>query len=295
MQMNKNQIFFAENGLTSTSANHIANLAKEYGTRLSSQVNNFQFYDTGIALIGTEDYHKIKTGVTDAEVAKFPEILDKVIEANSLIAWLREAIKARENLLKEVEQMGIDEYAEIKGVELPKRPERSLRLTSDDIVAKMSVKERNRYFLLQTRAAKIGKFIHPDGKFSEQRAELQKKRCAEFMVKGEGRDTLIYKYEPTCSDEVVEKVFFQLQKAHREAQAELNGILHKIDEEERSAALASDREYAIALDQYNRRMEEIQSDFQIWKECEAKRIADLRIIIPNDLKGIYETINSLGK
>ena len=293
--MNKNEIFFAENGLTSTSANHIANLAKEYGTRLTAQVDNFQFYNTSVALIGTEDYHQIKAGVTENEVAKFPEILDKVIEANSLIAWLREAIKARETMLKEVEQMSVEEYAEIGGVELPKRPEKGQRLTNDDIVAQMSIKERNRYFSLQTRAAKIGQFIHPDGKLSAQRTELQKKLHARFMVKGEGRDTLLYQYEPTCSEEVVEQVFFQLQKAHREAQAELNGILHKIVEEKRSAALAIDREYAIALDQYNRRMEEIQSDFQMWKECEAKRIADLRIIIPNDLKGIYEIINSLGK
>lgn len=53
--MEKDLIFFKKEGeegvaLTSTSANHIANLAKEYIQGVEMQLNNISFYNTEIAL-----------------------------------------------------------------------------------------------------------------------------------------------------------------------------------------------------------------------------------------------------
>ena len=36
--MDKNIVFFGESGLTSTSANHVANLAKEYAQKQESKI-----------------------------------------------------------------------------------------------------------------------------------------------------------------------------------------------------------------------------------------------------------------
>lgn len=293
--MNKNEIFFAENGLTSTSANHIANLAKEYGTRLGNEITNFQFYDTGVALIGTEDYHKIESGLDDNAVKALPEIVSKAAMVDGLIAWLREAIKARQNMMTELEGMDVEEYAKIKGIELPERPTYRTPITEDDAIAQLNIKERNRIYTLRAKVAKIGKFIHPEGAYSIKRKLFQKKLNSQYDVKGDGRDTLIYQYIPSCSSEAVEDVFFQLQKAHREAQAELNGIMHNITEKVREDKACAIKEYNLAYSKYSEEIQQIGNDFQLYKEQEAKRIADMRILIPNDLREIYELVNSLGK
>ena len=36
-----NKVFFAKEGLTATSANHVANIAKEYAQRIATQANSF--------------------------------------------------------------------------------------------------------------------------------------------------------------------------------------------------------------------------------------------------------------
>lgn len=293
--MNKNEIFFAENGLTSTSANHIANLAKEYGTRLNGQMTNFQFYNTQVALIGTEDYHQIESGLDDSAVQGLPDIVNKASMLNGLIAWLREAIKAKQNMLTDLERMDVEEYATIVGIDLPERPEQRKPITEDDAIAQLNIKERNRIYTLRAITAKIGQFIHPDGDYSRERKKLQKILSSQFEVKGDGRDTLLFQHTSSCSTDVVEDVFFQLQKQHREAQAELNGILHNIAEKVREDKLSAVREYNIAYSRYSEAIQKIGNDFQLYKEQEAKRIADLRILIPNDLREIYELVNSLGK
>lgn len=48
-----NKVFFGENGLTSTSANHIANLAKEFISTNENYLNNISFVNCAIGLIGT--------------------------------------------------------------------------------------------------------------------------------------------------------------------------------------------------------------------------------------------------
>lgn len=90
-------------------------------------------------------------------------------------------------------------------------------------------------------------------------------------------------------------MFFALQRVHRETQAELNGILHDIDEKIRTENQIAESEYYQALSAYQVEMEKYQSRFKYDKAEILKRIAALKIIIPNDLKGIYETVNKLGK
>ena len=46
--------FFAAAGLTSTSANHIANLAKEYVQAQSQELENVEFYNSFLTIIGSD-------------------------------------------------------------------------------------------------------------------------------------------------------------------------------------------------------------------------------------------------
>jgi hypothetical protein len=69
-----------------------------------------------------------------------------------LIAWLRESIKAKERLIKEAENTSYEDY----GLEVPERPERAEYITEDDVIGMWSIKQRNRYYYLDTLCATIG-------------------------------------------------------------------------------------------------------------------------------------------
>ena len=291
----KQSVFFTENGLTSTSANHIANLAKEYVQDEEMQLNSIRLVNCSVSVIGSSEKTQICKGVEDNWFSFFTENVVCVYEAKSLIAWLREAIKAKEQMLKDIDDMDIEEWANENGVTLPERPVKRCVPSKEERIANLDIKERNRIYKLETEAAVIGKCIHPNGKFSEARKELHDRLNTPIEIKGEGRDALVYTYEPSCDFNTVDNTFFELQKWHREAQAELNGILFKIDEQVRNDEIAANAEYVESRKAYEREYDTIRTQFKLWKEQECKKVSSLKIAIPNELAKIYERVNKLGK
>lgn len=288
--MSMNNVFFGNSGLTSTSANHVANLAKEYVQQIECELNSISLVNCQVQLIGSGERNILQTGWNDVTLQSVEGMVLSISEAKSLIAWLREAIKARDKMLSHLTNLEIHEW-----VELPDMPKRRKPITKDDVIAGFSVKKRNRMFELETKAAAIGKYIHPDGPFANARKEFMRRQNKKNDVKGEGRDTLLYHYSPSCSERLLEETFFKLQKIHRECQAELNGILHEIEEITKADEIASNAEYATALQERNLKIEELHTQFKEYVLQESRRIRDLKIIIPNDLKEIYDIVNSLGK
>lgn len=293
---NPNLIFFGDTGLTAASANHIANLAKEYVQDIESKLNNFQLYRSSVALIGTQEQNVLSEGVNDSFLNAVASQLSEIANANGLIAWLREAIKAKTVLLKNVESMNIEEWSKIEQVAMPEAPVLRKSMTREQALANCDIKVRNHIYSLEAKAAVYGKFIHPDGKFAEARKEFLKKQESRHSVQENGRDTLIYTYEPTCSSEKVEEVFFDLQKKHRSVQAELNGLNYSLDEAVRSDKIAAIKEYNVAYSEYSLVIKELENRFEEYKVKEAERVANLyKIQIPHELKSIYEKVSSLGK
>ena len=291
----KQNVFFAENGLTSTSANHVANLAKEFVQDEETQMNSIRFVNCYVSVIGSSEKTQVCKGVSDDWLGFFNDNVTSVYEAKSLIAWLREAIKAKEEMLKDVESMEIEQWAENNDVTLPVRPSRRDVPTRDKVIASLDIKERTRIYRLETEAAVIGKCIHPDGRFSKSRKEMHDRLSTPIDIKGDGRDALVYSYELSCDYDAVDGMFFKLQKWHRESQAELNSILHKIDEQVRNEEIAAETEYLEARKSYERAYNTICTQFIIWKKQEVARVSSLKIAIPNELMKIYERVNKLGK
>ena len=313
--MKQNEIYFGEVGLTSTSANHIANLCKEQYLSTEQLLSNVRFYNEDIAIIG-EQPTRLKQGWNDILLSGAIELLDDMTNYKSLIAWLREGIKAKEALLKEAKSIELDEWAEQQGIAIPERPTdspkqpvRESKKTRDDILAIMTVKERNRILYLETLVAVYGKYIHVDGEFSTARKLFEKHMNEPNKVEGSGRDTIIHSFTSSVEREEIDEMFFTLQNLHREAQAELNGIYYRIDKEIEDDGIRIDVEYSAKyslfqeeLMQWNAKSIEWQAQISTltaqmeeWRSKEVQRISQLKIIIPNDLKETYEKINSLGK
>ena len=293
--MEKDKIFFGTEGLTTTSANHIANLAKEAYQSLESKLNSAVFYTTEIGILGSSASNTLKEGIEQEFLDELEGNLMQIASYKSLIAWLREAIKAKERLISEAQKLTDVEVAKILNITLPDMPVRYPRLNEDEVVATWGIKQRNRYYYLDTVCSTIGKYIHPNTGFSNAKEDLIKILSERHKAQGNGRDTIIYSYTPTVRLKDVEHTFFALQEKYRGYQAELNSMKHQIEvaiqDDEREKTLKEEDE----TKQYKVECNAIFPQLSKYKNDTIKAMQSLKIVIPDSLKGIYSTISEMGK
>ena len=80
--------------LTRTSANHLANMAKEAYQQEETTLTNISFVSTSIELLDSTCVKVIKKGKTLGDLLKFKDSLTKISKYKYLIAYLRESIKS---------------------------------------------------------------------------------------------------------------------------------------------------------------------------------------------------------
>ena len=282
------QQFFGDKGLTSTSANYIANLAKEAYEKLEAKLNTTSFIRETITVIGSTAETNVKFAQAGL-VTSAPNILKEICEYKSLIAWLREAIKEKENLFRENRLWTSDALAE----HMKNRPQCKADLTEQDVIDSWTIKEQEEYLFLETVCAVIGKYIHPNGPLSKAKTEFINRINKPVTTECSGRDTIIRRYYPECTEEEVNNLFFSLQKNHREYQARLNGIKHKIDMTIREDIQKKDEAYKKALQEFNDKTSELLVADKLTREEKHKEIEALKIVIPNDLKSVYDKLTSM--
>ena len=116
-------------------------------------------FSTSVALIGSDTSNLLVKGTDDEGMRRISGILHKISDAKSLIAWLREAIKAKERLLRETRELTLEEFMKQENRQIPEGPKMARVLTEEDYYASLSLDERNRYYHLETLAAVLG--LHP--------------------------------------------------------------------------------------------------------------------------------------
>lgn len=296
-----NKVFFAKEGLTATSANHIANMAKEYALRISAQADTLRLYTKSARLLGDAKPSIVEAPLDTLDV--IPDVIRRVAQCNALVGWLREAINEREEGLKTVQNCNFMVWADEHDITLPEKPAAPEPVSCIDKVGNeiLNVKERNRYIELKTKMAAYGRYIHPDGLLPKALKRVSQCLANPTEIEGEGRDMVVFSYnvEPNTLDRL-NKTFFQLQSEYRALQAEFNGIEHRFRieaEKEYSKRLAEYKkkyaEHQEKINNFDTEMSRLQTMFVEWQQEEIKEITSLRIIIPNDLHEIYATVNSL--
>lgn len=293
--------FFGENGLTSTSANHYANLAREQARANINFLSNLQFYTESISVIGDTAGGVIREGATTASLPEIKAKVQQLGELNALIAFFNEAIKEKERLSKvaadwQDEQMR-DEFNRRHNELAERKPRRANYLTEDDVKNAWTVGEQEKYLTLQAQAAAIGKLIHEDGALSRARIDLMQKISAPRSVDVNGRDTIIHSYAPTVEQSEVDGLYFDLQSQHRSLQAELNGIKKKIQDSLEANKIEADAAYRAELVKWNdevraldRELSEAYEDERAERMRRQQYAAALKIVVPNRLKAIFESL-----
>lgn len=296
--------FFGPEGLSSTSANHYCNLAKEACRNYNVNMELMNFYSTGLSVIGDDKKKITSVGLDLAGLMRIKDAAAMAVKLHSLIAFFREAIKEKDRICKEMEQYeDSDRLNKLTGehIELSHNtPVHEDYLTEEDVVKTWTVGEQEKYLSLQAEASVYGKLIHENGPVSRARTALATKIANPIEVRENGRDTLIYDYQPTVSMDEVDELYFSLQNDQRTAQAELNGMKKRIQDALDKDKLEKDEAYRLALIEHNARMTEINnrikeynSEMSVIRKQKVAEAQALKIVVPNRLKDVFEMLKSL--
>ena len=289
-----NSVFFGEKGLTSTSAQHIKDMAGHMNENLKEQLNRIRFVTEEVKLLGSESKELLLKGWDISQLKQIENILDTIANVQSLQAWLGEAIQMKNMLSQHIQKYDFRTWLADNELELPDTKNIEL-LTEAEWLNTLDIKSRNRYLTLQTICAVYGQFIHPKMPMDKAKKYLQTRINEPVEVVGSGRDSMIYYFTPSVEQTKVDEVYYQLQAKHRSAQAEFNKLKH---------------EYEVAADEYRQKQIDANEKIRIQNDTLTKeyinqyqkehqemtvKIRELKIQIPDHLKDIYETVNKLGK
>ena len=288
--------FFSEKGLTATSANHLANIAKELIREEESFLNNLNFLDAKVSLLSGNSEKVLKKGLTDKYIPYIKHGIDKIAEMSSFIAWVREAIKKKEELTELMLNLSLNEYAKVNEIELPVTPNVQVKVyDNNDIMETFNTKELNEYYSLETTVAKIGQIIHPKGSLSNARKEMINRSNNPISSLGSGSETLITTYSNSVDFAKVNDMYISLQNKHRELNARLNQIKYKIEQTVQQKNSEERNNFNRLYSEYSEGMALIRNTFESYKAENLKEIQELKIIIPLELEEIFNYLNNIGK
>ena len=206
-------------------------------------------------------------------------------DCKSLIAYLREAIKRKEELTKLIPDL--QSLVDFRNT----MPVMEKVITRDDIIASWDIKQLNHYLTLQTKCAVFGNAVHSNAlNAARKQAYYAKENPCSYT--GSGRDTVIIQKTVTVDMLEIDNTFFEIQSQHRKLQAELNGIEASIED-------TISKDYTVKSNKYNAEMSDYRTQLAILNQqnnehliSERDKIKNLKIVIPHNLKDIYSIVNS---
>lgn len=281
-------------GLSTTSATFIANVAKEYIANKESQLENITFINTYMELLSDGKKVQTSVGVTDETINGFVNDLSQIAEMKTLCAWIWEAVKAKDEMIRAAKGVSMETwYEETTG---KKWSELYAEYSKDYVDPKLnrSVSEQVQYLKDETYAAVFGKFIHPNSRvngFHKARKTLHDIVSNPITVEGNGQDRVIVSKSASVSEDVVENTYMGIQKLWREFEASVNRVKYKEEQEENNLELEKSAVSSAYLALYKEYTEKCCA----WRTAEVNRLSKLKIVIPAELESIYLFVESLGK
>ncbi|MCH5213748.1 MAG: hypothetical protein J1E97_01045 [Muribaculaceae bacterium] len=295
--------FFAsdgEKGMTATSANKLANLAKERNREDMLLIQNVRFYNEVMTLlVKPSEKVVLSEGMNGSqqEFDKLREALLRTARFNAFISWVREAIAAKEALIKEVNDTEVCSWCKKQGIEYPTAPENEVdkEMHESRSAAQATIDEMARYFANQSMASVLGQAIHPEGPIDEARRALIEATMAPSQTEGYGQDTVIKTKEATATTDAVTAFYMALQAEWRHAEAAVNEAKGKWQSADKERLIELVNEYDAKKRDYNLKLAKIEADFGQWQLQETRRLGKLKIRVPAALQPVLDELLTLGK
>ena len=297
-----NNVYFSNEGMTSTTANYYANIAKEYQNAATERLNSVKFFNTSVAVIGSNEKQLMSRGVDSLEFIQ--EDLQLLASLNAFCAWVREAIKEKEAQSYTVSQLTMEDWANQQGIQIPIAPicPKDPKLTSEkDVIDSWDINKRNKYLRLEAFAATLGKYIHVDGAYNKARKNAHQALNKPITAVGTGRDMVLYYTEESIDIAAVDGVFMTLQEQHRGYEKELNQMKAELKDTVSELVRKAWDQHQVALDHYQGELRAygtavsaLRAQFNTWRTNELERISKYKITIPDSLKKVFNMLQAAG-
>lgn len=300
---NKIKIFFGDKGCTSTSANYIANLIKEILTKDKKFLDNISFVNSKVSSLNSDSKEAtLSKGMSKFDLESIPDKVENIANLNALSSWLREAIKAKDEYLNNIQALAFSDFMENEYPEINKElinlqleEAKILRDKWDEsyvLYNLFSIKELNEYFTALSYASAYGKIIHVDNPFNKARKQLYEKiQKPTYLSLSD--ENIIYTSTPSVEPKEVDEVFITMQSKHREYEKTLNSFQFKIKE----IIYKHEQENNLKAQEINQKVDSLKktyiSLYKKYKEDKTNEIAKLKVVIPNDLKELFEELNNM--
>jgi hypothetical protein len=294
-------VFFGTPGLTSSEASHVCNVAYEIAESCIRDLNRV----TTLTQIAHVKDKTIQVSKANFNADDFKDLAAKAPRLFQLSAWLREAVKEKERLLKETESIVCPPHLlEQFDKQPPLHPAEERDIAVDWGREQLGIKQRAAYLALEAEAAAIGKLLHNDGILQKLRKEKEAKplQWTEPRVGSES-----YPIECSVNTEAqkeVDRLFFELQQKHREVSKRLNAIKSQVNDattaenvrrrrfnKEAAVAFSTDMaKWHAERDAVSNKNQEIMKKWRPEQMEKRNEISSLRIIVPEDLGDILQEV-----
>ena len=261
-------------------------MAKEYIQTLESKIDNLSYVGEEVKISGDKFSTKIATSKEDVESLDIR--IQKIAKATQLIAWLREAIKEKQNAVNEI--LPMEAWIEREQEVYPDMPSKEKTITEAEIIAGWDVNKYNAYMAAQTYATVYGEMVHPDGSISNARKGLTKAINSPTSVSGQGRDLMVTTQLPAFTQEEVDKQFFELQTKQREYQAKYNNYRYEIESIIQADEDKKQEEFTFQFNVICDTRKAIQAKYSKYVNEQQNYYRNLKIVIPEQLINIYKEI-----
>lgn len=289
MSKNLTQFFTTGQGLTSTSANFLCNIAKEYLETLHKQLESFKTWDEFTSLLDSQVSHQTKVG--DRNIDIFNENIAQIATVNAFVSWLREAITTKEKMMRyEIVERELEDK-----FEKPEDPIMNQLVDKQDVMCEWEEKKLAKYYALEAIAAHIGKYIHPRMPLSTIRSKYLEMLHNPILIQGTGHDAMKIERKPSVTQEEMEEVFMTLQNKYRDAEKQLNSMKFELEEEVSKRNIELSNQNSMELEKYRIAKQEWGEKLHKAVLERIEEIAKWKIKIPVQFKDTYEILNQISK
>lgn len=290
-------------GLSISQAQSISNLCNQRAEEINQEIS---FINNFSKSVRTYENHIIQKGRPMPE--NIIDMLETKAKLHACQAFLMENIKAKNALLNDAKFSSAD----VSGVEKPVKGD---YLDIDDVLLdevnedfgweQLSSEDYNEYLEAEAYASHIGQFIHKNGKLANLKQSLPLIPDIEWMeIEKDKKVPVTIKVHHTSKD--LFDLHEKLAKLHRVHEQKVNYYKSKVKNivTEENARIAKhnndlvnkkelhdqevDNVYYKSLEEYNKKVSSIKSQFEIDRQEKIKEIASMRIFVDNRFKEVVD-------
>ena len=293
---NENKVFFGECGITSTSATYLCNIARELLKDIESSLNSISFITEEVTLFGSENKIRIKEGYNLSELSDLDSKLTKAAQLKAFIAWMSEGIKAKDVESERLKEYTLSDFTKDFPEYIVQRSENST-LDINYGLGKLSISERVKYLFSEALTSSIGKYIHNNGALRKAYSELLNIAHNKVNITTEAKDSIVIVTNkiPSVDTKEVEKIMLKYQDLRRENEKVLNFLKSKVKDYDHEYQMYLNLEQKVDVESYKENMEIVRSKYNEYVLNKRSEIENFKIIIPDELRDIYNTLHTLSK